>query len=187
MLRKVGASQRLLLIPAALFTAGIACGAAPGSASSAPVSSFPLVTIVPADPAPPSAAVASVAPSPAPAPPELAAIAWATSERDARDRARRQNLPLLVYVRADWATACLAMERGAWRDPRVIAEARRFVPLRLDVTAAEGDAELYAERYGVNSIPEIVVVDPAGRTLARSRGAPTTDALVSLLHGVADE
>lgn len=110
-----------------------------------------------------------------------------TSEHDARDRARRQSLPLLVYVRAEWATACLTMERSAWLDPRVVAEARRFVALRLDVTEAEGNAELYAERYAVNGIPEIVLVDPAGRIVARSSGAPTVDALVSFLHGVSDE
>jgi thiol:disulfide interchange protein DsbD len=110
-----------------------------------------------------------------------------TSERDARDRARRQNLPLLVYVRADWAAACLEMERGAWIDPRVVAASRRFVALRLDVSEAEGDAELYAQRYGVNGIPEILVVDPAGRTVARSAGAPAADALVSLLGGAAGE
>ena len=110
-----------------------------------------------------------------------------TSERDARDRARLQNLPLLVYVRADWAAPCRALERGAWLDARVLAEARGFVPLRIDVTAAEDDAELYAQRYGVRTIPEIIVVDPAGRTLARSAGAPSVEDLVSLLHGAAGE
>ena len=110
-----------------------------------------------------------------------------TSERDARDRARLQNLPLLVYVRADWAAPCRALERGAWLDARVLAEARGFVPLRIDVTAAEDDAELYAQRYGVRTIPEVIVVDPAGRTLARSVGAPSVEDLVSLLHGAAGE
>lgn len=109
------------------------------------------------------------------------------SERDARDRARRQNLPLLVYVHADWSVPCVELERGAWRDPRVLAEARGFVPLRLDVTATDDDDELYAQRYGVRGVPEIIVVDPAGRTLARSVGAPSADDLVSLLHGAAGD
>ncbi len=110
-----------------------------------------------------------------------------TSERDARDRARAQNLPLLVYVRADWAAPCLAMERGAWLDPRVAAASRRFVALQLDVSEAEGNAELYAERYGVDRIPEILVVDPAGRTLATTGGLASADELVTFLREAAGE
>ncbi|MFS8068941.1 MAG: thioredoxin family protein [Byssovorax sp.] len=200
MLREVASSKLQLGISVALLAAGIGCGALPacsGPATSIPVVTLPNAPIAPiapiasaapaaptADSAPMLASVASV-PSRASKPPT--AIVWMTSERDARDRARLQNLPLLVYVRADWAAACRALERGAWLDARVLAEARRFVPLRLDVTDAEADAELYAQRYGVRTIPEIIVVDPAGRTHARSAGAPSADDLVSLLHGAASQ
>jgi thiol:disulfide interchange protein len=174
-------------MPVALVAAGVACGAAPGAASSGLAASPPIVTIPADENAPILASGVGVASTSLPASPRPAAITWVTSERDARDRARKQNLPLLVYVRADWAAACLEMEHSAWLDPRVIDAARRFVPLQLDVSAAEGDAELYAQRYGVSSIPEIIVVDPAGRTVARSAGAPAVDTLVTLLRGAAGE
>ena len=190
-LREVASSKVQIRISVALLAAGIGCGAlsaCSGSATSIPVLTLPNAPNAPsaptADSAPTLASVASVS-SRASKPPT--AIVWMTSERDARDRARLQNLPLLVYVRADWAAPCRALERGAWLDARVLAEARGFVPLRIDVTAAEDDAELYAQRYGVRTIPEVIVVDPAGRTLARSAGAPSVEDLVSLLHGAAGE
>lgn len=132
-----------------------------------------------------AAPVASVAPDAPHAAPRPGVIAWVTSERDAREQARRRGVPLLVYVRADWAAACLSLERSAWTDPRVAGEVRRFVALRLDVTEAEGDAELYAQRYGVKGVPETLVLDLAGRTAARGSGAMSAEALFTFLQGAA--
>jgi thiol:disulfide interchange protein len=193
-LREVASAKIQLVISVALLAAGIGCNAIPTSSASA--ASIPLVTL-PSAPSAPSAptadseatlaSVASVASRALPTSKPPTAIAWMTSERDARDRARLQSLPLLVYVRAAWSAACLDLERSAWLDARVLAETRGFVPLRLDVTAAEDDDELYAQRYGVRAVPEIIVVDPTGRVVARSAGAPSVDDLVSLLHGAAGD
>ncbi|MEP7121246.1 MAG: thioredoxin family protein [Byssovorax sp.] len=187
MLGEVAGFPPRILFLAALSAAGIACGSARGSGASLSSASPPVVSIPTEDQAPalaPTEGRAAIARS---AQPTGAPIAWMSSERDARDRARRQNLSLLIYVRADWAAACLEMERTAWLDPRVGAATRPFVALRLDVTEAEGDAELYAQRYGVNGVPEILVIDPLGRTVARSAGARSADALVSLLRDAAGE
>jgi thiol:disulfide interchange protein len=180
-LREVVTSPLRNLIPAALIVAGIACGSAPA------VTSLPTVTIPTDDSAPALAPSPSVASTARPASLVAAPIVWMTSESDARDRARRQSLPLLVYVRASWAAPCLEMERTAWRDPRVVAAARRFVPFQLDVSEAEGNAELYAQRYGVTTIPEILVVDASGRTVARTSGAASAEGLVALLRDAAGE
>jgi len=119
-------------------------------------------------------------------PEEPTSIAWETDEPTARQRARREGLPMLVWVRADWATAALEMERKAWSDPRVMAEARRFVALKLDVTAAEGDAELYAERYGVTMMPETVLFDASGRKAGSVRGATGADELLKAMRAASE-
>jgi thiol:disulfide interchange protein DsbD len=98
------------------------------------------------------------------------AIAWETSEREARERARRGGLPLLVFARASWSAGSLEMERKAWVDPRVVAAARRFVALRLDLTDAEGDAELHAQRYDLTAVPMTVLFDARGRKVAARAG-----------------
>ena len=60
------------------------------------------------------------------------AMTWEPSEPEARARAKRDSLPLLVYLRADWAAASLRQERELWTDPRVTEAARRFVAIRID-------------------------------------------------------
>jgi thiol:disulfide interchange protein len=186
-LREVASASLRILILAALVVAGIACGSTPTAGASLSSASHPIITIPTEERPPPIAAAESLAASARPAQAFAAQMAWITSEQDARDRARKQSLPLLVYVRADWAVACLEMERRTWLDPRVAAAARPFVALRLDVTEAEGNAELYAQRYGVSGVPEILVVDPTGRTVARSVGSSSIDELVKLLRDAAGE
>jgi thiol:disulfide interchange protein len=98
------------------------------------------------------------------------ALSWETSEPDARARARREGLPMLIYLRADWAVASIQMDRDVWSDARVIREGQRFVPLTIDLTSAEGDAEIYAERYGVPAVPAVLVLDAHGRRVALLSG-----------------
>jgi thiol:disulfide interchange protein DsbD len=186
-LREVASSPLRILILAAVSVAGIACGSAPTAGSSLSAASPPVITIPSEERALPLAPTESLAASARPAPAIAAPITWITSEQDARDRARKQGLPLLVYVRAEWAVPCIELERRTWLDPRVAAAARPFVALRLDVTEAEGNAELYAQRYGVSGVPEILVVDLTGHTVARNVGAPSTEALVTLLRDASGE
>jgi thiol:disulfide interchange protein DsbD len=118
-----------------------------------------------------------------PAPP----IVWETSEPAARDRARRAGLPLLVWVRADWDAAGLEMERTTWLDPKVREAARPFVALRLDVSAAEGDAQRYAERYEVSQLPMIVLFDARGQRAAALLGYQNPERVVDALHRAAED
>jgi thiol:disulfide interchange protein len=128
-------------------------------------------------------------PAPVPARPPRAAVSivWEQSEPAARDRARRAGLPLLVWVRAEWAAAALMMERKVWTDPRVAEAARPFVALRLDVTDAEGDAERYAERYEVTGLPATILFDAHGRRVAALVGYQDPDKLSFTLKATADE
>lgn len=98
-------------------------------------------------------------------------VRWELSEPDARARARRERLPMLVYFRADWAVASVQMDREVWTDARVIRASNAFVALKIDVTRAEGDAELYAERYGAPVVPSIVFLDADGRRVGVVSGS----------------
>jgi len=134
----------------------------------------------------PAAVLVEPAPRPSARAPAAAPIQWVTSEREARERARRNALPLLVWVRAEWAAAALQMERKTWVDPRVARAAAAFVALRLDVTDAEGDAELLAQRYAVDTTPATIVFDAAGRKVAVLRGFTDVEALVAALTHAAE-
>jgi thiol:disulfide interchange protein len=50
--------------------------------------------------------------------------------------------------------------------------AARFVWLKLDLTEAEGDAELTAQRLGIVGVPALIVIDSDGSTRTiETRGA----------------
>jgi thiol:disulfide interchange protein len=109
-------------------------------------------------------------------------IAWETSEPDAKAKAKRSGRPMIVYLRAAWAVASIQMENEVWSDARVIRAGRRFVPLMIDVTAAEGDAELYAVRYAIPTVPATVVLDSSGARVALLPGLVKVEALLSALE-----
>jgi thiol:disulfide interchange protein DsbD len=131
----------------------------------------------------------AVSPAPSTPAPRRAAgpIAWETSEPAARDRARRARLPLLVWLEATWAAPALEMERKTWTDPRVQDAARPFVALRLDLSAAEGDAERYAERYKVDGVPSTILFDAQGRRVATLYGYQDPETIVAALARAAGE
>jgi thiol:disulfide interchange protein len=160
--------------------------AAPSSAPKPPVPGTALTILLPSGPSVPSIAPAAVESAPARATRVPAPIAWETSEPVARERALRAGRPLLVWVRADWAVGALEMERTTWSDPRVVEAARPFVALRLDVSAAEGDAERYAERYQVTGLPTTVLVDIHGARIAGLVGYQDADRLATALQRAAE-
>ncbi len=148
--------RQVALIGLGLLAASAAC-ASPGPVSAG-------VNIAPAAPQP----TRSNEEAPAKARParsrqgDAPPIEWLTSEPDARERARKAQLPLLIFVKADWSTASLMMERKTWIDPAVRAAAQGLVALRLDFTDTDGTPELLSKKYGVEVVPMTLVIDPKG-------------------------
>jgi thiol:disulfide interchange protein DsbD len=93
---------------------------------------------------------------------------------------------MIVWVRAGWSAPVIAMERDAWRDPRVVAAARRFVALELDLTDADAEAEASAKRYDVSIVPMTVLIDAKGRRTATLGGLVDAEALAAALAKVAE-
>lgn len=92
-----------------------------------------------------------------------APVAWAASPEDALARARREGRPLLVFVRAEWSTAALTMERHVLLSPAVQRAAKPFVAARLDATDDTSSAAGYwLQTLGVVAVPAVVLVAPSG-------------------------
>lgn len=156
------------------------------SCAGGPASSPPLEVRLP--PAPsfvettrPAPAASASSPSSAPAP-----IVWETSELDARERAKKRGLPLVIFACAAWSAACHAMERDVFTDPRVARLGPRFVWLKIDLTETEGEAELVAQRLGISGVPMTMVVDPDGSRVYAEPQFVAPDRLAKDLALVAD-
>ena len=111
-------------------------------------------------------------------------MTWEPSEPEARARAKRDSLPLLVYLRADWAAASLRQERELWTDPRVTEAARRFVAIRIDLSSTAGEADGYLARYGIQVVPTTLLYDGTGRKVASLAGEVELPALLAALASV---
>ncbi|HEY7723824.1 MAG TPA: cytochrome c biogenesis protein CcdA [Anaeromyxobacteraceae bacterium] len=117
-------------------------------------------------------------------------ISWLGSEEMALSRARAEGRPVIVDFWADWCSACLELDRTAWSDPRVQAEARRFVTLKADGSAASemtrsGEFDRLFEKYGVVGMPTVLFIDARGRELpVRILGAVPADEMLGWLRAV---
>lgn len=78
--------------------------------------------------------------------------------------------PVLLDFYADWCVSCQELERFTLSDPAVIAELRRFVLLRADVTANdERSRALMQGRFDLPGPPAILFFDREGRELRQYR------------------
>ena len=108
-------------------------------------------------------------------------IAWLTAEEEARAKAARNDVPLLVYLSASWATKSLKMDCETWSDPKVVDQVPRSDWLRVDLSDSNGDAEAYAVRFEVNVVPTTILFDFPRHTrrhaprLRRHRRGPRRD------------
>jgi thiol:disulfide interchange protein DsbD len=90
-------------------------------------------------------------------------FAWLRDEDEALALAKKEGRPVIIDFWADWCTACKELDRIAWADPRVRAEASRFVAVKLDGTDESEAFQRMTEKYGIVGMPTVVFIDPRGR------------------------
>jgi thiol:disulfide interchange protein DsbD len=111
--------------------------------------------------------------------------AWEHDLGAAVSIARSQGRPMIIDFWADWCVACKDLDRNVWADPRVRAEASRFVAVKLDGTDGSDAFDALAQRFGVVGLPTVVLLDAKGREAPdRVLGAVGADEMISRLRSV---
>lgn len=98
---------------------------------------------------------------------------------DATTAATDQDKPVLVFATADWCGPCQRLKRTTLADERLNELIRdRTVPVYLDLTQAQNDAELagHAQQLGVQSLPSFVLLRN-GQVVSR-QGPMTTAQMI---------
>ncbi|MCW5808995.1 MAG: thioredoxin family protein, partial [Deltaproteobacteria bacterium] len=105
---------------------------------------------------------------------------WETDEAAAFARARREGRGVVLDVTAAWSGPSLELAHHL-EDPRVVrALAKRYVPLRIDITDDE-HLDLRS-RYRVTSLPSLILLDAEGNVLYRITSLVDVDELVRLFR-----
>ncbi|MDI1434089.1 thioredoxin family protein [Polyangium sorediatum] len=166
--------------PRAFVLAASACLVACAARAPEPA---PVVAI--AGGAPVVVAVGDPEPRGAASSPPLRPWVWEMDEPRARARAAQEGVPLVVHLSAAWSAASIAMAREVWSDPRIQLQRTPLVALRIDLTDETPDAELWAARYGVSTVPTTLVLDADGREVARLLGACTVEEVLAAIRKAA--
>lgn len=114
---------------------------------------------------------------------------WVANVDDAISKARDENKSVLLsFVGSDWCPPCIAMHRDVFSKTEFINKAaEQYILVHVDLP--RGDEALaeknrpYAEKYGIEAFPTVVLLDSDGREFKRFIAAqfPTVDEFVAEL------
>ena len=118
--------------------------------------------------------------------PPGAHIAWAEDYAVAKELALTENRPMLVDFGADWCAACQELDRGPLSAPEVVAEAQRFVTVRVDLSTNEATEEEWAllKAYSQPGLPLVVLHHSDGSEASRVTGVVETGELLQMMTAV---
>lgn len=80
-------------------------------------------------------------------------------------RARAEHRPVMIDFFAEWCAACKELDRETYVAPGVVAEAQRFVRIKVDGTNAQDPVDALYARFGVNGLPTVAFVASDGKVL----------------------
>ena len=109
-------------------------------------------------------------------------VPWRKDFKAALREARTTGKPVMVDFWAKWCEWCHKLDATTYRDETVVALLREFVPVKVDTEGSPGERELSA-RHGVETLPTIAFLSPAGRLFIRHASFEGPETFPALLEG----
>ncbi len=103
-----------------------------------------------------------------------------------RTEAKAAGRPVMIDFWAQWCVYCKKLDKLVWNVPTVVAEAQRFMTIKVDATAPD-DAEMNSikEEFKVPGLPRIIFIDSRGEVLhGRSAGFKSAADMLELMKSI---
>jgi thiol:disulfide interchange protein DsbD len=109
---------------------------------------------------------------------------WKINDETVLAEAKATGRPAMQDFYADWCAACVELDEKTWSDPAVIAEAQRFVALKMDFTQRDEFSKAATTRYAVRGMPTVIFYDGQGNEAARFAGFRGPHEVLALMRTV---
>jgi thiol:disulfide interchange protein DsbD len=97
-------------------------------------------------------------------------IRWLDYQEELIQEAKKQAQPVIIDFTADWCVPCRIMEQRTFSSPPIIAKAKQFLTLRVDLThSTQPKNRSLMERYRIKGVPTVIFLDQRGKEIENLR------------------
>ena len=104
-------------------------------------------------------------------------IPWIESLPEGLKKAQKAKQIVFVDFWAEWCVPCKRMLKTTYVDPKVVARAKKFVPVLLNADKSKD----ITGKYKIEAIPVVLFLDTKGKVLARGDGYMNADKMLKLM------
>jgi len=113
---------------------------------------------------------------------ETELIPWETDLEAGLARAKAEGKPVLIDTWATWCINCRVLEKKTFGNPDVAQEAKRFVPIKVQLETADSPITLdFKQRFGLRqySLPTTLLLDSEGSVQRMLQGVVGPDDMIA--------
>lgn len=97
------------------------------------------------------------------------ALVFETVSAEDLEKRLQEGRPILLDLDADWCSACITMQKGAFSSEDVTIAAKPFLALRLNLDEIDAGERAFLKQHGLIGPPAILIFDKDGQEVREAR------------------